>query len=128
MLTDSLSPAAGTNPTRKTRASCKCSPRVSHDRSMSTSRERFEDVSRGPLQALNRVPRPLIVILMAAFLVGGLMLPSTLGAVMLVLLGLFLSWLLALSWPVIPPGSRLLRVVTVGLVFGAAAMRATGRG
>lgn len=95
---------------------------------MSTSRDRFEDVSRGPLYALNRVPRPLIVILMAAFLVGGLLLPPALGAVMLAVLGLFLLWLLILSWPAIAPGSRLLRVITVGLVFGAAVMRATGRG
>lgn len=95
---------------------------------MSTSRDRFEDVSRGPLYALNRVPRPLIVILMAAFLVGGLLLPPALGAVMLAVLGLFLLWLLILSWPAIAPSSRLLRVITVGLVFGAAVMRATGRG
>lgn len=95
---------------------------------MSTSRDRFEDVSRGPLYALNRVPRPLIVILMAAFLVGGLLLPPALGAVMLAVLGLFLLWLLILSWPAIAPGSRLLRVITVGLVFGAAVMRSTGRG
>jgi hypothetical protein len=95
---------------------------------MSTSRERFEDVSRGPLHALNRVPKPLILILMAAFLIGGLMLPPVLGAIMLVLLGVFLLWLLALSWPVLPGISRVLRVVTVGLVFGAAFLRATGRG
>lgn len=95
---------------------------------MSPDRQRFEDVSRGPLLALNRVPKPLILILMAAFLIGGLLLPGPIGAVMLVLLGLFLLWLLALSWPVIPGTSRVLRLATVGLVFGAALMRATGRG
>lgn len=95
---------------------------------MSNSRERFEDVSRGPLYALNRVPRPLIVILMAAFLIGGLMLPPAIGAVLLVLLGLFLLWLLTLSWPALQSTSRLLRVITVGLVFGAAYLRASGRG
>ena len=95
---------------------------------MSNSRQRFEDVSRGPLYALNRVPRPLILIVMAAFLIGGLLLPPMIGAVMLVLLGLFLLWLLALSWPALLGTSRLLRVVTVGLVFGAAYLRASGRG
>lgn len=93
----------------------------------SDARQRFEDASRGPLQALNRVPRVLVVIGMAALLVGGLMAPSAIGAVLLVVLGLFLAWLIALSWPVLTGGSRILRLVTVALVFGAAYMRATGR-
>lgn len=95
---------------------------------MSDSRSRFEDASRGPLVALTRVPKPLIVIGMAAFLVAGLMLPSPWGPICLVILGLFLGWLLALSWPVIPGASRVLRLLTVGLVFGAAYLRASGRG
>lgn len=95
---------------------------------MSDSRTRFENASRGPLVALNRVPRPLIVIGLAAFLVGGLMLPSPWGWLALVVLGVFLGWLLALSWPAIPGASRFLRLITVGLVFGAAYLRASGRG
>ena len=95
---------------------------------MSERRTRFEDASRGPLVALNRVPKALIVIGLAAFLVGGLLLPSPWGWLALIVLGVFLGWLLALSWPVIPGTSRLLRLLTVGLVFGAAYMRASGRG
>ncbi|TXH42058.1 MAG: hypothetical protein E6Q90_10370 [Actinobacteria bacterium] len=91
-------------------------------------RKQFEDLSRGPLQALNRVPRPLVVIGLAAFLVAGLLLPGAIGSVFLVILGLFLLWLIALSWPVLPTGSKVMRLIVVVLVFGAAAMRATGRG
>jgi uncharacterized membrane protein len=91
-------------------------------------RKQFEDLSRGPLQALNRVPRPLVVIGLAAFLVAGLLLPGAIGSVFLVILGLFLLWLIALSWPVLPTGSKVMRVIVVVLAFGAAAMRATGRG
>jgi uncharacterized membrane protein len=91
-------------------------------------RKQLEDLSRGPLQALNRVPRPLVVIGLAAFLVAGLLLPGAIGSVFLVILGLFLLWLIALSWPVLPTGSKVMRIVVVLLVFGAAAMRATGRG
>ncbi|HNE89919.1 MAG: DUF6703 family protein [Candidatus Nanopelagicales bacterium] len=91
-------------------------------------RKQFEDLSRGPLQALNRVPRPLVVIGLAAFLVAGLLLPGAIGSVFLVILGLFLLWLIALSWPVLPTGSKVMRLIVVLLVFGAAAMRATGRG
>lgn len=96
--------------------------------SRSDARMRFEDLSRGPLQTLNRLPKALIVIGLAAFLVGGLLLPSGIGAILLMLLGLFLSWLIALSWPILPPASRAMRVVTVALVFGAAWLRLTGRG
>ena len=92
------------------------------------ARARFEDLSRGPLQALNRVPRALIVIGLAALLVAGLLAPALIGSVLLFILGLFLLWLVALSWPVLPPGSRFMRVITVALVLGAAVLRATGRG
>ncbi|MCU0278493.1 MAG: hypothetical protein MUF33_13120 [Candidatus Nanopelagicales bacterium] len=94
----------------------------------SSSRTRFEDISRGPLQALNRVPRAIIVIAMAAMLVAGLLAPAVIGVPLLIVLGLFLGWLLALSWPILPGASRVMRVVTVGLVLGAAFLRATGRG
>lgn len=91
------------------------------------SREKFEDLSRGPLQTLNRVPRALVVIAIAALLVAGLLVPPPLGVIFLVILGLFLGWLVALSWPVLPTGSKVLRVITVVLVLGAAYLRATGR-
>ncbi len=77
---------------------------------------------------MNKVPRPLIVIGLAAFLVGGLLAPPVIGAVLLVVLGLFLGWLVALSWPILPTASRAMRLITVGLVFGAAWLRSTGRG
>jgi hypothetical protein len=89
---------------------------------------KFEDVSRGPLQTMSRIPRPLIVIGLAAFLVGGLLAPSAIGAVLLTVLGVFLAWLIALSWPILPAASRAMRIITVGLVFGAAWLRASGRG
>jgi hypothetical protein len=92
------------------------------------ARARFEDLSRGPLQTLNRVPRALVVIGLAALLVAGLLAPPLIGSVLLGVLGLFLMWLVALSWPVLPTGSRFMRVITVALVLGAAALRATGRG
>ena len=77
---------------------------------------------------MNKVPRPLIVIGLAAFLVGGLLAPAAIGAVLLGMLGLFLAWLVALSWPILPTASRVMRLITVALVFGAAWLRATGRG
>lgn len=74
------------------------------------------------------MPKALVVIGLAAFLVGGLLLPPAIGGVLLVVLGLFLLWLVALSWPILPTGSRVMRVLTVALVLGAAMLRLTGRG
>lgn len=96
--------------------------------SKSGARVRFEDLSRGPLQTMNRLPKALVVVGLAAFLVGGLLAPSAIGAVLLSILGLFLAWLIALSWPILPPASRAMRLLTVGLVFAAAWLRVSGRG
>jgi hypothetical protein len=100
----------------------------SRPRNSAGARDRFEDLSRGPLKALNRVPRALIVIGLAAFLVAGLLTPPAIGSLLLIILGLFLLWLVALSWPILAPASRIMRLITVGRVFGAAVLRATGRG
>ena len=76
---------------------------------------------------MNRVPRALIVIGMAALLVAGLLAPAAIGAPLLIALALFLGWLVALSWPILTPGARTMRVLTVGLVLLAAWMRLRGR-
>jgi hypothetical protein len=73
------------------------------------------------------VPTWLIVVLMALFLFAGLVIPITwLSAVMLLLVAVFLGWLLLLSWPVLGPGSRLLRLFVVGALLVVAILRATG--
>lgn len=90
-------------------------------------RKRLEDLSRGLLIMLNRVPRPLIVIGMAALLLAGMALEGTTGALCLMVLGLFLTWLIVLSWPVLPNSSRAIRVVVLALVFGAAWLKLSGR-
>jgi hypothetical protein len=50
-----------------------------------------------------------------------------LGAILLVLVTLMLAWLTALSWPVITPGSRLLRGGVVLALGGIAVLKAMGR-
>ena len=82
------------------------------------------------LVALTRVPRWLIVVLMAVCLFLGLIQTGDLawlGAILLGIVAVFLGWLLALSWPVLGPGSRLIRLVTVLAVLGIAVMKALGR-
>jgi hypothetical protein len=76
------------------------------------------------------VPRWLVVIALALALFFGLIQSgslSWLGGLLLLLVALFLGWLLALAWPVLGGGSKLLRVVVVTAVVGIAILKFVGR-
>jgi len=82
------------------------------------------------LLTMQRVPRWLVVILMATCLFLGLIQSgglSWLGGILLLLVAVFLGWLVVLSWPVISPGSRILRVVVVAAIVGIAILKFIGR-
>jgi hypothetical protein len=65
---------------------------------------------------LAKIPKPVLLIGIAALLVGGLVLENAIGGVLLVLLGLFFGWLLMLAWPALTPSGRIVRLVVVGLI------------
>lgn len=65
---------------------------------------------------LSRSPRFVPFLVVAALLVSGLVVKGAVGAVLLLVLAALLGSLLALSWPALQPGARLLRVAVVGLV------------
>lgn len=97
-------------------------------RPSSSGRAALERRSYPVLVSLTRVPRWLLVVLMAVCMVTGLMLSdglAWLGALLLLVVAFFLGWLLALSWPVIGPGSRALRLLTVVALAGIAVLKAT---
>jgi hypothetical protein len=75
---------------------------------------------------MSRLPRLLVpgIVLLLTF--AGLAAPAWVGAPCLVVVAAFLSWLAALSWPVLDPRGRTLRVLTVGLLLGAALARLYG--
>lgn len=58
----------------------------------------------------------------------GLMVPSAWAGAFLLILSAFLAWLLALSWPMLRPGARWLRVAVVAVVAIAAIWRFAGNG
>jgi hypothetical protein len=63
-------------------------------------------------------------------LFAGLAMPTSfawLGALLLALVGVFLGWLLVLSWPVLGASSKLLRLIVILAVFGIAFLKAMGR-
>lgn len=92
------------------------------------ARQKLEQSSVGPLNRLKRLPRWTIPALMGLLLLGGLLIPSPLAGLLLIVLASFLAWLVALSWPVLPAGARWLRLVVVVVVAAAAVWRLSGRG
>lgn len=90
----------------------------------------FQRVSLPLLTRLTRLPKWLLVVVLSALLVLGMIQTGALawlGALILGLLALFFLWLLALSWPAIPPSGRMLRAIVVVALGGAAVLKAMGR-
>lgn len=98
--------------------------------SASPARARLEELSMPLLGWMHALPRWIMVVLPAIILLSGLVLTggwAWLGGVCLLLVSLFLGWLLALSWPALNPGSRMIRGLTVLAVTGLAYFKFTGR-
>lgn len=94
------------------------------------SRESLERASIPVLTRLLALPRWIIVVAMGAFLFLGLIQTGNLawlGGIFLLIVGGFLGWLLALSWPVLTPGRRATRLIVVAAVIGIAALKFLGR-
>ena len=87
-------------------------------------RRAVERRSAAPLAWLATRPRWLPFLAVLALLLGGLFAPPTVGAALLVLVGLLLAWLTYLSWPALQPGGRLARLAVLALVVVAVVARA----
>ena len=90
----------------------------------------LQRISLPLISRLSRAPRWLVVISLAVLLVLGMIQTGSLawlGALILGGLPLFFAWLLVLSWPVITPSGRLLRLVVVVARAGLPALKALGR-
>lgn len=88
-------------------------------------RARLAGRSRRALTYLTALPRWVPALATAVLLLAGLAVPGPVGAACLLLVGAFLGWLLALSWPLLRGPARLLRVLTVALVLGFAVYQFT---
>jgi hypothetical protein len=89
-------------------------------------RRRLETASLGPLLFMRGLPRFLVPILLGVVLLAGLALPSHWAGLLLILPALFLAWLLALSWPVLPWFARAVRVFALVVLIVAAVARIAG--
>ena len=92
----------------------------------SDARRALEEKSAGPLARLHRLPRWLIPVMMGLLMLLGLFIEAAWAGIFFVLVAAFLGWLLALSWPVITPGSKMFRLLVIVVVGGVGIMRLLG--
>jgi len=83
--------------------------------------------SAGPLIILHRLPTLLVAVVLAVTLVAGLALPWAGAGLLLLVLAVFLGWLLALSWPILPWTGRVIRGLAVLALLAMGVMRLLGR-
>jgi hypothetical protein len=87
-------------------------------------RQSIERLSLRPAAYLRHLPRWLPPVAIAALFVGGLAVRGWGGALMLLVVTVFLAWLAVLSWPALTPPTRLLRVVALAALLALCAWQA----
>jgi hypothetical protein len=87
---------------------------------------RFEELSAPVLVRMQLLPAWLVPVLLGIMLFVGLAVRAPWAGSLLVLIGLFLTWLTAVSWPVVSPGSRALRVLVNVAVLGMGVAKLVG--
>ncbi len=87
-------------------------------------RQSIERLSLRQAAYLRALPRWLPPVVLGALLVGGLAVRGWGGAVMLLIVTVFLAWLAALSWPALQPPTRALRVLAVAAMLALCAWQA----
>ena len=83
-------------------------------------RKKIEILSTPILLKINSWPRAIVPIGLLAFLLVGLFVPGTVGGFFILVVGLFVGWLLYLSWPLLAPSSRFFRLLAVGVILASA--------
>ena len=79
----------------------------------SETRQAVERFSARPIVFLQHLPRWMLLLTVLGLLITGFFVPGVIGAVALLLVGIFLGWLAYLSWPRINLSGRVLRVIAL---------------
>ena len=96
---------------------------------MSDFRKRLEKASAPYLVRVHALPRWVLPVFMTIILLIGLLANPKespglwIGFFALLFIGLFLTWLLARSWPLLTRSSKVLRVLVAALIFYTAFSR-----
>ena len=75
---------------------------------------------------LRSMPQWLPFLAVLALVLGGLLAPAALGAVLLLVVFVLLVWLVFLSWPALAASARLIRILALAVVLGAVIQRVRG--
>ena len=88
---------------------------------------KLHEMSAPVLLFIHSLPRFVFPLVTAAILLGGLFATnSQVGGLLLILLGLILGWLIALSWALLTPTARVVRSLMLVVVFSYAISRLVG--
>ncbi len=88
---------------------------------------KLHEISAPVLFFIHSLPRAIFPLFTAGLLLGGLFATnSTLGGSLLVIVGLILGWLIALSWSLLTPTARLVRSMVLFVTFAYAFSRLFG--
>jgi len=92
-----------------------------------TFRSRVEHASAAAVVRLNTLPRPVPFLALLALMVVGILVPRF-GFLATLLVGVFVCWLLFLTWPRLAPPEKLLRLAVLLLVAALTVVQAFPRG
>lgn len=92
----------------------------------SPARARLNRASAPLLIRMHALPRWVVPVVMGLLLAGGLFVSGWLGTLMLAIVTAFITWLFALSWPVLTPGGRMARGLVAVALLGFTVLKATG--
>jgi len=93
----------------------------------SPARQWLVRYSATPLVMLHRLPTVVVAIALVVVLLAGLALPWAWAGILLIVLGLFLGWLLALSWPIVNWAGRTIRALAVLALLVMGVLRLMGK-
>jgi hypothetical protein len=79
----------------------------------SETRQAVERFSARALVFLQQLPRWVLLLVVLGLMITGFFVHGVIGAVALLLVGIFLGWLAYLSWPSINASGRVLRVIAL---------------
>ena len=98
--------------------------RIAYPRGVSLSfRSRVEHVSVPWLERMNRVPKPVALVVLLALLAAGILAPSPWAGIALLVIALFIGWLIFLTWQRLNLPERLMRFAVLALVVAVAIVR-----
>jgi hypothetical protein len=86
----------------------------------------LERISARPLAGLGQLPTPVLPATLLALVLFGMLFPEPWAGAALIVVGLLLGWLTALSWPTTSTSGRVLRVAVNVAVLALGCMRIAG--